>query len=207
MRERDYTMSIVEEYRIGMRDFRNCDLTDDNLIGADLRGVDLRGAYLREADLRGADLRISDLSNANLIGANLSNTNLRSANLRGADLRGADLRGADLSNSDLTGANLIRADLRDANLNISSHDIISYILLSDSGEDVEKRMLAGLVFVSRDWCWTDFAHILKERKDLRDFACEVLSRWKCFESGIRIINPEWKEVRENVNTNKAQVES
>ena len=67
------------------------------------------------------------------------------------NLRGADLRGADLSGGDLFGA-----DLRGAKFNWQSHDLLAEALRRAAGHDVQRRMLAGLLLISRDWCWDVF---------------------------------------------------
>jgi hypothetical protein len=161
--------------------------------GVDLditRGADLQGANLRGANLQGADLWSANLQGANLQGANLRSADLRSANLRGANLQGANLRGADLQGADLWGANLQGADLRLADLPTASHDAISEILRAAASNDVKKRMIAGLVIVSRDWCWGDFS----KKLDKEDFlwALGVLSAWKCFSEKIA----QYREVAE-----------
>ena len=140
---------------------------------ANLRGADLQSADLRSADLRGANLQRADLRCADLRGADLQRADLRSANLWGADLRCANLQSADLRCANLQGANLQGADLP-----ITSHEVISEILRAAASDDVKKRMIAGLVIVSCDWCWADFS----EELDKEDFlwALEVLSDWECF---------------------------
>jgi uncharacterized protein YjbI with pentapeptide repeats len=152
-----------------------------NLNGADLHGEDLRGAYLRGAYLRGANLRGADLSGAYLSGANLSGAYLRGANLsgaylRGANLSGADLSGANLSGADLSDANLSGAKLSGAMLNWNSHDLIGEILRRAAGTDVRRRMVAGLVLASRDWCWKRFLAIEIE-PGLRAWALGELRAW------------------------------
>jgi PAS domain S-box-containing protein len=87
--------TLLNQYKIGQRNFA---------------GLNLRGAYLVEADLRYADF-----SGVALNGSNCSYANFQSANLRGADLRGANFQFADLQQVDLRGADLRGADLRDAN--------------------------------------------------------------------------------------------
>ena len=98
--------------------------------------IDLRGANLSWADLSGADLRWADLSEAYLSWADLSEAYLRRADLRRADLR--------------------RAELRRAVVNWNSHDLLAEILRRAAGDNVPRRMLAGLILVSRDWCWKTF---------------------------------------------------
>jgi uncharacterized protein YjbI with pentapeptide repeats len=99
----------------------------------------LRDAYLSGADLHGADLHGADLHGADLHGADLSGADLRDAYLRGAYLRGAYLRGADL--------------------NWQSHDLIAEILRQNSGGEISKLKVAGLILVCRENCWNDFMMI------------------------------------------------
>jgi PAS domain S-box-containing protein len=87
--------TLLNQYKIGQRNFA---------------GLNLRGAYLVEADLRHANF-----SGVALNGSNCSYANFQSANLRGADLRGVNFQFADLQQVDLRGADLRGADLRDAN--------------------------------------------------------------------------------------------
>ena len=89
--------------------------------------------------------------------ANLRHADLRHADLRHADLRHADLWGADLRHAYLRGADLRHADLWGADLRWSSHNLISEILRQSAGDSRPKREIAGLIAVSRDWCWRDFA--------------------------------------------------
>ena len=128
--------------------------------GADLCGADLRGAYLRGAYLCGADLSGADLRGAYLRGAYLG-----SADLGGADLRGADLRGAYLGGADLGGAKM----------NWQSRDILGEILRRAAGLDIGKRKVAGLVLISRDWCWSRFATL--ESDPLFDWALDTLAEY------------------------------
>jgi uncharacterized protein YjbI with pentapeptide repeats len=147
--------------------------------GANLSGADLRWANLRGANLSGADLRWANLRWADLRGADLSGADLRWADLRGANLSGADLIGADLSGADLRGANLRWADLRlanlsGANMNWQSHDLLAGILLRAAGDDIQKRMVAGLILVSRDWCWNKFLQI---EHDHRQWAIDTMREY------------------------------
>ena len=165
--------AVVEQHKLwhnhhgGLRahlryaDLRGADLSGAylpaaNLCGADLRETCLQYACLQYADLRRADLRRADLRCADLWGADLRGADLRRANLRGADLWGADLRSANLRIANLWGADLRCANLRGAILNWSSRDLIAAILLSEAGTHLARRSLAGLMLVSRDWCWKDF---------------------------------------------------
>ena len=132
------------------------DLAGANLAGADLARANLARANLAAADLSGANLAGADLSRANLAGANLAGANLARANLARANLAGADLARANLAGVYLAGANLAGADLAGARINWSSHALIAEVLRREAGLDVEKRKFAGLVAISRDWCWSEF---------------------------------------------------
>jgi len=81
-------------------------------------------------------------------------SSLVGANLRGADLYGADLRGA--------------------KINWQSHAVIAEILRQAAGEDYEKRMAAGLILVSPDWCWDRF---LKIELPQKEWALETLTSY------------------------------
>jgi uncharacterized protein YjbI with pentapeptide repeats len=130
------------------------------------RAANLRGAYLYEANLTGANLYEANLYEANLYEANLTEANLTEANLTGANLdranlreaylREANLTGANLTGANLTGAYLYEANLDGAVINWQSHDLIAEILRQAAGDNVQRRMVAGLVLVSRDWCWDKF---------------------------------------------------
>ena len=122
---------------------------------------DLSGATLNGAYLSGAYLSYADLGGAYLNGANLSG-----ATLTRADLSGADLRGADLSYANLNGVCV----------NWQSHDLIAEILRRAAEDDVSRRMLAGLVLVSRNWCWDTFL-TLDIDPALRDWALTKLNKW------------------------------
>lgn len=111
---------------------------------------------------------------ANLRHANLRDADLRHANLWDADLWDADLRGANLSGANLRGADLRGANLRHAKVNWQSHALLSEILLRAAGDNMERRMLSGLIAVSTDWCWDTFLAI--EHTE-RDWAITELARW------------------------------
>lgn len=156
---------LRQRYEQGGRDFRHADLS-----GVNLSGVNLSGASLAWADLSWADLT----------GANLSGANLLGANLLGANLSGADLSGADLGNAELTGANLRNAHLSGAkNPPVSSHDFLAETLRQAAGEDAKRRSVAGLVLVSRDWCWKQFAVVAHEQwsSDTRAWIVQTLQMW------------------------------
>jgi hypothetical protein len=134
----------------------------------------LQAAVQSRADLCGANLSGANLFDADLSGANLSGVNLSCANLSRANLYRANLSGANLCGADLSGANLSHADLCGAKINWQSHDLISELLRREAGDDIDKRMVAGLILVSRDWCWEKFLAI---NRPLREWAIETLRKW------------------------------
>ena len=92
--------------------------------------------------------------------ANLSRANLSWANLSGANLSWVDLFGANLSG---------------ANLSWQSHDLLAEILRREAGDDIKRRSFAGLILVSRDWCWATWIK-LEVTADVR-WAASVLAKW------------------------------
>jgi len=130
-----------------------------DLAGANLAGADLAGAYLAGANLAGADLARADLAGAYLAGANLARANLARANLAGANLDGANLDGANLAG---------------IKVNWTSHDLIAEILRRWAKDSIPRRMLVGLIVLSRDWCWPQFLRIKHPEKKA---VLAELSRW------------------------------
>ena len=88
--------TLLDQYKIGQRNFA---------------GLNLRGAYFAEADLQQVDF-----SGVTLNGSNCSYVNFQHANLRGADLRGANFQYADLKWADLSGADTRGTNLENANM-------------------------------------------------------------------------------------------
>ena len=88
--------TLLDQYKIGQRNFA---------------GLNLRGAYFAEADLQQVDF-----SGVALNGSNCSHVNFQHANLRGADLRGANFQYADLKWADLSGADTRGTNLENANM-------------------------------------------------------------------------------------------
>ena len=153
---RDWVIEAVAAYRNGTGSAEQCREAAEAAVreGANLSCANLSGAYLNCADLSCADLSCADLRYADLRGAYLNHTDLRGANLRGADLWGADLSGA--------------------TINWQSHDLVSGILCRAAGEVIERRKIAGLVLVSRDWCWDQF---LAHDDPQREWALSVLRKY------------------------------
>ena len=82
----------------------------------DISNWRLRGANLQHHNLRGVQGTNINLSEANLWGANLSDAFLRTSNFSGADFGGANLSGAYLHEVDLSKATMVRAGLSGARL-------------------------------------------------------------------------------------------
>jgi peptide subunit release factor 1 (eRF1) len=59
-------------------------------------------------------------------------------------------------------------------VNWQSHDLISEILVRESGDEIEKLMIAGLILFKRDFCWEDFLEI---DSNLKDWALDSLAKW------------------------------
>ncbi|MCA9404764.1 MAG: pentapeptide repeat-containing protein [Candidatus Omnitrophica bacterium] len=100
-----------------------------------------------------------------------------------ADLDGARLDGASLDGARLVGARLVGASLVGARLDVrvpptGSHDFIAEILLRENHK--YSREVAGIVLISRDWCWADFLNYFSKSKIA--WAKQVLcSKWSVFE--------------------------
>ncbi|PZO47862.1 MAG: pentapeptide repeat-containing protein [Phormidesmis priestleyi] len=107
---------LLQQYRLGERDFRGIKLKgiflrDQCLRDIDLSCADLRGASLMGVDFRGANLRRADFTGAFLILAQLNQADLTQANLTNAFLILANLQQCCLAQANLTQANLTRANL------------------------------------------------------------------------------------------------
>jgi len=136
--------------------------------------ITLEAAVMAGADLAGANLAGADLAGAYLAGANLARANLARANLARAYLAGANLARAYLAGANLDGANLDGANLAGIKVNWTSHDLIAEILRRWAKDSIPRRMIAGLILVSRDWCWPQFLKINHPEKEA---ALTELSRW------------------------------
>lgn len=86
----------------------------------------------------------------------------------------------DLRNANLYNVDLRNADLRNANLNWQSHTLIAEILRQAANENVQWRMVAGLVAVSLDWCWKEFKEKLTPEQ--WEWGVSVLKQWKNYPS-------------------------
>jgi hypothetical protein len=112
---------------------------------------------------------------------------LRYADLRGAVLRGAVLRGAVLAYADLRDAVLRYAVLRGAvlryaTMNWQAHELIAERLRQAAGDDPLKRMAAGYILVSRDWCWKELMSnapdiALKDGTKLMEWTFNTMASW------------------------------
>jgi len=96
------------------------------------------------------------------------------ADLRGADLGEAYLGGANLGGAYLGGADMGGADLDKITVNWMDHQLISEILFRAAGKNIKKRMVAGLVRISPDWCWNAFE---KESFPFKSWAIVELKKW------------------------------
>jgi len=67
------------------------------------------------------------------------------------------------------------ADLHGATINWQSHDMIAELLIRKSGDDIEKRKVAGLILASRDWCWNRFVELSGD--PLWQWAIDTLSAY------------------------------
>lgn len=132
--------------------------------------VEKRRHLLAGANLTGVDLRRVDLRNANLRNANLRNADLYYANLAGANFYSADLTDADLRNT-----NLARANLDGSVMNWDDRDLIAARLFGAAGDNVQSRMVAGLILISKDWCWNTFLRL--ENVPASEWALDTLARW------------------------------
>ena len=156
---------------------------DADLDGARLDGASLDGARLDGASLVGARLDGASLDGASLVGASLDGASLDGVSLADASLVGASLDGASLDGASLVGARLVGARLVGARLDVrvpptGSHDFIAEILLRENHK--YSREVAGIVLISRDWCWADFLNYFSKSKIA--WAKQVLcSKWSVFE--------------------------
>jgi hypothetical protein len=103
----------------------------------------------------------ADLYGANLYGANLYGASLHEANLCGADLRGANLRGANLYG---------------VTINWQSHDLLAEVLRQQAST-VQQRMVAGLILISKNWCWKQFLAVDSIDQELRQWALKIFASY------------------------------
>ena len=100
---------------LNLSEFKNADLTNTNLQGADLLGADLQNAILNGAEFKNANLTETNLQGAELRRASFDGAILRRTNLREADLQNANLENASfLLTSQLAGADVAGAKLPSA---------------------------------------------------------------------------------------------
>jgi uncharacterized protein YjbI with pentapeptide repeats len=88
----------------------------------------------------------------------------------------AQLDYAQLNYAQLYHASFDCASLVGAQLSWQSHDLIAELLHRAAGDDIEKRSLAGLVLVSRDWCWDKFLRF-ELSAELRGWATATLAAY------------------------------
>jgi len=149
-------------------DLSSCDLSRTNLRDAVLDGVNALYTDFTAADFRGASME-----HANLLTANLSHTDLREASLAWSDLGLARLDGADARDSAFDYTNLTGANISDMSIDYWSRELVAHVLLNAAGNDIAKQSLAGLVLISRNWCWEKFEGVGIDPA-LRDWALDTL---------------------------------
>ncbi len=66
-------------------------------------------------------------------------------------------------------------------MNWQSHQLLSEILFQAAGSNTQRRMIAGLIKISTDWCWGQFLSIETD-PTLRDWALDELATWVTAES-------------------------
>jgi hypothetical protein len=115
------------------------------------------GAMLDGARLDGAKLEGARLEGACFVGASFVGARLDGARLDGASFVKARLEGASFVRASFVGARLEGARFVGARMNWTSHDLVAELLRRAANMDIEKRSFAGLVLISRDWCWKHFA--------------------------------------------------
>lgn len=172
------TVKIVNRYNEGHVLFEGDpgESLEDAIARATSAGVCLGGANLRCVDLSGVDLSWGDFRGADFDFSILRGTNLEGADLDGASLFQTDLTGANLDDADFYNADIRSATLKGARLNWNSHDLLSEILFRDAEKDAPKRMVAGLIAVSTDWCWNRFLD-MQVPPACRKWALETLASY------------------------------
>jgi len=141
----------------------------------------LREANLPECSFRRAHMEGADLSNANLQGSDFSHADLKDATICGADLRGCYFTGAWLWGVSIDFATRFRKD---------SYDIIAEILRQwdsnssdDGGNSIKRRMIAGVVYVSRSSCWDSLtASCPRGFEKVAEQALHHLEKWPSLRS-------------------------
>src|SRR5262245_61547168 len=129
--------------------------------------MDLRNANLRRAQLSGLSLNDCDLRGALLDGTRLNYCELRNCDLRGLDLRQTFCYGMRVESCRLDG---LMIDWND-------HSQVAMLLREAAGVDVDRRMVAGLILVSPDWCYGTWYRYIQERPALGRWALAVLYRY------------------------------
>jgi len=141
-------------------DLRDASLPHARFAGADFTGAVFHRAYMIECCFREATLDRAMLDYAYAPWCNFIRARTNATRFARADLTRADFTNADLTHANFIRANLENACFQGARVPWRSHDAVAEILRQHAGKDPAKRMIAGLVIVSRDWCWRDFAKAL-----------------------------------------------
>lgn len=118
------------------------------------------------ADLRDADLiRMLRIDGMNVDSSDLSGVRFGPANVERVAFEFCDLRGADFRSASLWGATFFQCKLAGIRPQWSSHDLIAALLMAEARQSIAKRKLAGLLLVSRDWCWGQVDQYLTQYGD------------------------------------------
>lgn len=130
-----------------------------------LSGISFKGINLSGHDMSGSNLRRSCFYQCDLEAANLQNADLTSVSFIACDLGDASFDGADLYGCAFVGCRFSGATFERVEMNWASHELIGYRLFEAAGDNADKRKIAGLIYLSEDWCWTDFINIPSRHKD------------------------------------------
>jgi hypothetical protein len=124
--------------------------------GARFDGASFYGARFYGARFDGASFYGARFDGASFDGASFDGASFDGASFYGASFYGARFDGASFDGASFDGASFDGASFYGAKLSWSSHDILSEILRLAAQGNVERRKVAGLILVSRDWCWEEF---------------------------------------------------
>lgn len=102
-------LQLASSYTIGMRDFRDADLSGVNLDTFKLSGADFSGSVLRDCRAMA-----TDFTGCKFIGSVLDGIHAITAGLRWADLTGASAKSANLTSADCRDSTFVDVDLTGA---------------------------------------------------------------------------------------------
>jgi uncharacterized protein YjbI with pentapeptide repeats len=135
----------VNETALGIRRFRNMELSDIDLADTDLRSANFSNATLIGSNLSGVNLDDANISGANFSEGTLYGANLRNTNATSAYFGNSKLRLCAFNNANLSDSNFMLAELYD--IHIDYLDPISKSPLFDltdfSGANLSQTNFAG----------------------------------------------------------------